>query len=197
MENNTKKNLVRYDKNNSRYKLVLVGRTSVVFTFYIFIKQMICFMVQGHKHGGSGGSSQNHLLISQLQQFPGSRISRYNPGNGKWFPGNSSRSNKFCVEKWKKMYIKCHWNLQKQTKSMKQTSDNIAVNHLSHSYDWKLVSDNMWYVRSKLISEGRIKPEGNSWEVYTRIGETKRELGNCCNTLLLIACVSDWENSGM
>ena len=34
----------------------------------------------------------------------------------------------------------------------------------------------MWYVQSKLISEGGIKRDGNSWEVYMGIRESKREM---------------------
>ena len=54
-----------------------------------------------------------------------------------------------------------------------QTTYKIVVNRLSHSYNWKLVSDNMWYVRSKLFSDKR---DGNSWEVYSENRESKREL---------------------
>ena len=43
-------------------------------------------------------------LVSQLQQFPGSGISRNDPGSGKWFPGSNSQSKKFYVEKWTKIY---------------------------------------------------------------------------------------------
>ena len=69
-----------------------------------------------------------------------------------------------------------------------QTTYKIAVNHLSHSYDWKLVSDNMWYVWSNLISEWGIKRDGNSREVYTGIRERKRELLQHSNVIALVWC---------
>ena len=60
--------------------------------------------------------------------------------------------------------------------NIRQQTYKIAVNRLLDSYDWNLVSDNMWYVWSKLISEGVIKRDGNSPEVYTGIRESKLEL---------------------
>ena len=86
---------------------------------------------------------------SQLQQFLGSGISRNDPGSGKWFPGSYFRSKKNYVEKRKKYIlssIEIYKNRLKVCNNY-QTTYKIAVNHLSHSYAWKLVSNNMWYVR--------------------------------------------------
>ena len=55
--------------------------------------------------------------------------------------------------------------------------------------DWKLVSDNMWYVQSKLISEGGIKQDGNSGIPGKSILEFGKANGNCCNTLSEMAAL--------
>ena len=61
-----------------------------------------------------------------------------------------------------------------------QTTYKVAVNCLSHSYDGKLVSDNIWYVRSKLISER----ESNGTGIPGKsIQEIEKANGKCCNTV--------------
>ena len=94
--------------------------------------------------------------ISQLLQFPGSGNSRNDPRSGKCFPGSNSWSKKIYVKKRKK-YILSAIEIYKNTLKVwnkHQTTYKIAINRLLNSYDWKLVSDNMWYLWSKLICEG-------------------------------------------
>ena len=138
--------------------------------------------IRDEKETGDKGLSSSDVVVeralpgTKLQQFPGSGISRNDPGSGKWFPGSNSRSKKFYLEKRKK-YILSAIEIYKnplKVRNEHQTTYKIAVNRLSHSYNWKLVSDNMGYVWSKLISEGGIKRDGNSREVYTGIRESKR-----------------------
>ena len=113
-----------------------------------------------------------------FQQFPGCGISGNDPGSGKWFPVSNSRSTKFYVEKRKKYILSAIEIYKNRLKvwNKHHTIYKIAVNRLSHSYDWKFIIDNMWYVWSKLISEGGIKRDGNSREIYTGNRESKREL---------------------
>ena len=95
-------------------------------------------------------------MFNQLQQFPGSGISRNDPESGKWFLGSNSLSKQFHVDQRKKCILSTIEIYKNSLKVWKkhQTTYKIVVNHSSDSYDWKLVSDNMWYVRWKLFSEG-------------------------------------------